>query len=88
MRWIINAKYSKEFRDSTVQLIINHNRKVIDVAEDLGIRTKTLYDWVTQYKKLHNISIRGSKLPTVKESEHDELKRLRRENKILKEEKN
>jgi len=36
-------KYSKEFKDSTVQLIINENQKVTDVAQDLDLNPKTLY---------------------------------------------
>lgn len=30
-------KYSKEFKDSTVQLIINNNESVVKVATDLDI---------------------------------------------------
>lgn len=80
-------KYSKEFKDSTVQLIINNNESVAQIAKDLDIHPKTLYAWVTAYKKDHNIPIRNlEKSTTLKESEAEELKRLRRENKILKQE--
>lgn len=51
-------KYSKEFKDSTVQLILNNNESVVKVAEDLGLNSKTLYHWVTAYKKAHNIPTR------------------------------
>jgi transposase InsO family protein len=51
------SKYSKEFRDSTVQLIINNNEPVVKVASDLDINPKTLYTWVTAYKKEHNMPI-------------------------------
>ncbi len=37
------SKYSKEFKDSTVQLIINNNESVVKVANDLGLNEKTLY---------------------------------------------
>lgn len=81
-------KYSKEFKDSTVQLIINENQKVTDVAQDLDLNPKTLYHWVTTYKKEHNISTKNInfKNKSEKESESEELKRLRRENKLLKQE--
>ena len=46
-----NSKFSREFRDSTVQLIINNNEKVAKVAEDLDINPKTLYNWISSYKK-------------------------------------
>lgn len=81
-------KYSKEFKDSTVQLIINENQKVTDVAQDLDLNPKTLYHWVTTYKKEHNIPTKNInfKNNNEKESESEELKRLRRENKIFKQE--
>ncbi|WP_457746314.1 transposase [Sulfurimonas sp.] len=41
-----NSKYTEEFRTSTVQLIINSNRSVREVSEDLGVHEKTLYSWI------------------------------------------
>ena len=80
-------KYSQEFKDSTVQLIINNNENVKDIAKDLDLNHKTLYAWVTAYKKEHNIPMRNTEVKsTLKESEAEELKRLRKENKILKQE--
>jgi transposase len=78
-------KYSKEFKDSTVQLILNDNESVVQVAQDLDLNSKTLYHWVTMYKKEHNIPTRNIIL-SPKEDINEELKRLRRENKILKQE--
>lgn len=80
------SKYSQEFKNSTVELIINNNESVVKVAEDLDLNPKTLYHWVTMYKKAHNIPTRDVNLSSSKESEHEELKRLRAENKILKQE--
>ena len=54
-------KYSKEFKDSTVQLIINNNENVKKVAKDLDINPVTLYSWVTAYKKDHNIPLGNNK---------------------------
>ena len=80
-------KYSKEFKDSTVQLIINNNESVARISKDMDIHSKTLYAWITAYKKEHNIPIRNlEKSNTLKECELEELKHLRRENKILKQE--
>lgn len=80
-------KYSKEFKDSTVQLIIKNNENVKKVAEDLDINPVTLYSWVTTYKKDHNIPLGNNKTKnTQEETEVEELKRLRHENKILKQE--
>lgn len=80
------SKYSKEFKDSTVQLIINNNESVIKVAADLDLNPKTLYHWVTVYKKAHNIPTREARFKANNEPLEEELKRLRRENKILKQE--
>lgn len=80
-------KYSKEFKDSTVQMIINNNESVVKVANDLDLNSKTLYAWVTAYKKEHNLPTRNiNSKNTQVENETEELKRLRRENKILKQE--
>ncbi len=62
------SKYSKEFKDSTVQLILNDNESVVQVTEDLGLNSKTLYHWVTMYKKEHNIPTRAIKSPSTKET--------------------
>ncbi len=80
------SKYSKEFKDSTVQLILNNNEPVVKVAEDLDINPKTLYHWVAMYKKAHNMPTRAVRLSSSNESLDDENKRLRRELKIVKQE--
>ncbi|NOQ32400.1 MAG: transposase [Helicobacteraceae bacterium] len=80
------SKYSKEFRDSTVQLIINNNESISKVAIDLDINPKTLYNWVSTYKKVHNIATKSVNSSSSNETLDEENKRLRRENKILKQE--
>ena len=80
------SKYSKEFKDSTVQLILNNNESVVKVAADLDLNPKTLYFWVTSYKKAHNIATRSMKTSSSSESIEEENKRLRKENKLLKQE--
>ena len=80
------SKYSKEFKDSTVQLIINNNESVVKVAQDLDINEKSLYNWVSAYKKAHDIPKRSIRISCSNESLEDENKRLRRELRIAKEE--
>ena len=80
------TKYSKEFRDSTVQLILNNNESVMKVAADLDLNSQTLYNWISRYKKAHDIPLKENHRQTIKEPVDEELKRLRRENKILKQE--
>lgn len=81
-----NSKFSREFRDSTVQLIINNNESVAKVAGDLDINPKTLYNWISSYKKEHMIPSRSIKASSSGETLDEENKRLRRENKLLKQE--
>jgi len=81
-----NSKFSKEFRDSTVQLVLNNNESVAKVAGDLDINPKTLYNWISSYKKEHQIATRSTQASFSSETLDEENKRLRRENKLLKQE--
>lgn len=45
------SKYTKEFKDSSVQLALNLDQTVKEIAEDLGVHYKTLYRWISVYKK-------------------------------------
>jgi transposase len=81
-----NSKFSREFRDSTVQLIINNNESVAKVAEDLDINPKTLYNWISIYKKEHKIPTSTRSTSYSSETLDEENKRLRKENKLLKQE--
>ncbi|WP_430733196.1 transposase [Candidatus Sulfurimonas baltica] len=81
-----NSKFNREFRDSTVQLILNNNESVSKVAGDLDINPKTLYNWISSYKKEHNIATQSIKTSHFGETLDEENKRLRRENKLLKQE--
>ena len=51
-----NSKYTKEFRDETVQLILNSEKSAMQIAKDLGINDKTIYNWIKVYKKENNIT--------------------------------
>jgi transposase len=85
-----NSKYTREFRDSSVQLVLNSNESTAKIAKDLDINEKTLYNWVREYKKANNIPIpsRGEfrNVNKIKETAAEENKRLRAENKLLKQE--
>jgi len=85
-----NSKYTKEFRDETVQLILNSDKSAMQIAKDLGINDKTIYNWIKLYKNEHNINTPINETKNQKKSSQDdlltELKQLRSENKILKQE--
>jgi len=85
-----NSKYTQEFRDSTIQLVMQGDKSVLQIGRDLDVNPKTIYNWVREYKIKNDIKIdtRGKSdiTSTVKETPQDELKRLRAENKLLKQE--
>ncbi len=84
-----NKKYTQEFKDSTVQLALNSEEKTSTIAKDLDLNLKTLYLWINTYKKANNIQTRTRKEfqePIRKESLEDELKRVKRELVIAKQE--
>jgi transposase len=84
-----NSKYTKEFKDSTIQLVMKSEQSVLKIGADLGVNPKTIYNWVREYKKANNI-------PTLtkadihknitKETVEEENRRLRAENKLLRQE--
>ena len=79
------SKYTKEFKDSTVQLALNSDEAVSKIAADLDIHVKTLYNWISSYKKEHNIPMKGASTSST-ETVDEENKRLKKENKLLKQE--
>ena len=72
-------KFSPEFRDEAVKMVIEGTRSTAQVARELGINPGTLGNWVAQYRKAH---------PVVEEplsvSERARLRELERENQELK----
>jgi len=83
-------KYAQELKDEVIQLALAGDRSVSDIAKDLDINSKTLYNWIRQYKIKNNIPINPPGTKTIlhepKETLNEELKRLRKENKILRQE--
>jgi len=83
-------KYTREFKESAIQLVLNSKEEIKVIAQDLGVNYKTLYNWVYNYKRENNLQTynRGTskKLNKNKESQEEELFRLRKENRLLKQE--
>lgn len=44
-------KYTREFKLEAISLVVEHKRKVAEVAQSLGIGTSTSDNWVRKYKK-------------------------------------
>jgi transposase len=49
------VKYTQEFKESAIQLALNSEETICKIARDLDINEKTLYGWVRDYRKKHNI---------------------------------
>jgi len=84
-----NSKHTREFRDSAIQLVLNSDEEIKDLAEDLGVNPKTLYNWVYNYKRENNLQTyhrSNSNKSTTKESIDEENRRLRKEVRLLKQE--
>lgn len=73
-------QYPKEFKDEAVALVLEQGYSVPEAAKSLGIAANMLYRW----KELQEQQADGKVLA---EDERDELKRLRKENKELRMEK-
>ncbi len=73
--------YPHQFREQAVRLVRDSGKTVEQIAKDLGIAHQTLRNWVKQVD-LDN----GRRTDGFTTEERDEIRRLRRENRILREE--
>ena len=74
--------YTAEFKESAVKLAVESDQSVTKIAEDLGVNKNTLHTWISKYHKPVAVGAAAAGA----EPMHDELKRLRKENKRLREE--
>jgi len=72
--------YPPEFRAEAVRLVRESGRKLVEVASDLGVSTESLRNWIRQQE------IDAGEREGLTTAEREELQRLRRENRILREE--
>ena len=72
-------KHTNEFKMEAVRMAQRGDMPVTQVARNLGIHDSLLHKWIKQFGKKPD----GSQVTA---NEHEELIRLRRENRILKEE--
>ena len=77
-----NSAFSEEFKESAMQLALNSDQSVSQVARELGISIGTLHNWL--YKR--RLKETEDQVPKVKESLEDENNRLRKELARVKEE--
>ncbi len=72
--------YAPEIRAEAVRLVEESGKSILQVAKDLGVATESLRKWVRQSQ------IDKGERPGLTSEEKEELRRLRRENRILLEE--
>lgn len=77
--------YTAEFRQSAVKLAVESDRPISQTARELGVNENTLHTWIGKYHK--DGDTQEKKLEMSQEHLYDELKRLKKENAQLKEEK-
>jgi transposase len=74
-------KYSAEFKERAVKLAVESEQSMAQTARDLGVNENTLHTWIGKYH-------RAERQEQQVQDEHlyEDLKRLRKENARLKEE--
>ena len=70
-------KFTPEYRDEAVKIVIESSRPIAEVARDLGINESTLGNWVTKYRNEHPAS------EDLNISDRARLKELEKENREL-----
>lgn len=78
-------RYSDEFKQEAVNHVAVHGYSVNDVAERLGISTKTLYGWLKKFSKPTKAREEEQDLRAENARLKRELKRVEQERNLLKE---
>lgn len=73
--------YPPEFRREAVRMVRSSGRPISEAARELGVSAESLRKWVKQTE------IDAGERDGLTTNERDELARLRRENRVLKQEK-
>ncbi len=72
-----HRRFTQEFRDEAVQMVVTSGRPIAAVARDLGVNEGTLGNWVAIYRRDHPAS------QELNINEREKLIRLERENREL-----
>lgn len=70
-------KFTAEYREEAVRMVLDSSRPIAAVARDLGINEGTLGNWVSKYRAEHPVS------EDLSIDERARLKELERENREL-----
>lgn len=78
--------YTAEFKESAVKLAVESDQPVTVTARELGVNVNTLHTWISKLHRPKESGKASRKQEHNDEHVYDELKRLRKENAKLKEE--
>lgn len=74
-------KYSEEFKRDALAMVAEGKRSIAEIERDLGITAGLIYKWQQRYR------VKEDRLqPSAQSAEQAEIRRLRRENEILRQE--
>jgi transposase len=71
-------KFSPEFREEAVRMVVDSSRAIADVAREIGVSETTLGNWVRAYRDEH-----AGDEPALELSERARLRELERRNREL-----
>ena len=71
-------KFTPEFKEQAVKLVIESSRPIAQVAREIGVHEGTLGNWLNRYRREHPVE----EVP-LSISERAELRELRRANREL-----
>jgi transposase-like protein len=79
-------KYTQDYKDEAVELVVGSGRPIAEIARDLGINEGTLGNWVQTAKKSGKIKEKPLSADERAELEaaRDEIRRLKMERDFLK----
>jgi transposase len=72
-------KYTPEFREEVVRMVIDTSRAITEVAREYGVHDTTLGNWVREYKERHG----DAKEESLSLPERARLRELERKNREL-----
>ena len=81
MSQLTMKKYPAEYKERAVKLAVESDQPIAQTARDLGVNENTLHTWIGKY---HRVARQDKEVHN--EHLYEELKRLRKENTRLKEE--
>lgn len=65
-------KYSQQFKDDAVELVLSSDRPIAQVAIETGIKEGTLGNWVRKYRQAHPERFAGQEKEPVPWEQHQQ----------------